>query len=150
MSFFLVTEVSRFHGVPGVIVECPCTIQSRKALPNGAPGMNILLGQNVYPTRSSPHISVLLSVLRFYGLNVPPGMQAAEEGASELEILGHLPSDLVFQSLLGVKRGPRGFPKLPLRLPHPITAKSQVLEHHIRMKLRLNIPDQQWSSLAAP
>ena len=66
--FLLVAEVSGIHSVPGVIVECPCTIQSRKTLPNGAPGINILLGQNVYPIRSSPsHISVPLNVLRFYG-----------------------------------------------------------------------------------
>lgn len=50
MSFFPVAEVFRIHGAAGLTIECPCTILSRKALPNGAPDINIIIGQNVYPT----------------------------------------------------------------------------------------------------
>ena len=52
MSLFLLAEF-RIHGVLRVKVECPCSIRSRQSLPNGAPDINIILGENVYPTSSS-------------------------------------------------------------------------------------------------
>ena len=52
MSLFLLAEF-RIHGVLRVEVECPCSIRSRQSLPNGAPDINIILGENVYPTSSS-------------------------------------------------------------------------------------------------
>lgn len=54
------------HGISGIIIECPVVIRSQNSLPNGAPRIDILLGQNVcrYPIgSSSSHINVRLSVL---------------------------------------------------------------------------------------
>ena len=69
MSFFPIAQVFRIHGVPGITVECPCTIQSRKTLPNGAPGMTIIPWTKcITCCSSSSHLSVILSVLSSCGI----------------------------------------------------------------------------------
>jgi hypothetical protein len=53
----------RIYGVSGIEVECPVWIRPRSTLPNGAPGIDIILGQQVSPLNfPSSHESVPLSV----------------------------------------------------------------------------------------
>jgi len=47
----MITNPFRIHGVSGIQVECPVWIRPRSALPNGAPGINIILGQRVFPLK---------------------------------------------------------------------------------------------------